>query len=713
LNNRQAQVPDAIQATIESEERLRLATEASGMFAWEIDLVNNTLKWGRNASQVIGCRQDQLTTDPSHAAFFAAPEERGRMMEIYEAALRAGDDFYTMEFRGTGGPDHAYWSVSGVLIRDEAGQPVRTVGATQNITRHRKVARALDLTRERLVAAEEASGALIYDWDVIENKVWRSAGLTRQFGWRADEIDETPQGWSNLRHPEDVDRFLTIDGLESGLADDRYAFEYRVRHKNGNYLWVLDAGRVERDKDGNIIRIAGATVDINSRKIAEIATSRQNILIELSFEPIFVWSLEKGIVDWNRGAELLYGFSKQDALGHAPHDLLQTKSPHSPARVLEILRNQQIWSGELEQRAKDGNVIVVESRLQAFANDGDMVILETNRDVTQRQRADRYTARLAAVTLASHDALFGITLDGFVQTWNPGAERIFGYSSDEIIGQHIRILADDSRYAEQQDLMRQAQFDKTVGPYEARRLRKDGSLVDVSVSIAPVKSANGSVLSLSVAVHDITDRKEWEARQKLMTRELVHRIKNSFAVLQGILRSTLRTAQTPQEFADAFSGRLQSLSAAQDVLTANDWRGAELGSLVHSQLSAYVDLNNGRVEITGPKLVLPAEFAAPFGLVFNELATNAMKYGALSVVTGSVIVFWRTVREMDVGVRVFLTWRERGGPLIKDPPGPRSFGSSLIERSLAGAKVESRYEPEGLVCTIEVLIPDSKYTADH
>ena len=350
---------------------------------------------------------------------------------------------------------------------------------------------------------------------------------------------------------------------------------------------------------------------------------------------------------------------------------------------------------------------MVESRHQAIDSDGEMVVLETNHDISQRKRAETYTARMAAVAVASHDALFGITVDGMVETWNPAAERLFGYAAHEIIGKNVTILADHSKHPEQRELIRMAHNGETVGPYDARRLRKDGSTIDVSVALAPVKAPDGTVLSLSVAIHDISDRMEWQARQRLMTRELAHRIKNSFAVLQGILRSTLRTSRNPQDFAEAFSGRLHSLAAAQDVLTANDWKGAELGTLAKHQLSAYVVDEDNRVEITGPEVNLPPEYAAPFGLLFNELATNALKYGALSVHEGHIQILWRTERNPDGSTSIFLTWRERGGPAIH-LQGPRGFGSTLIEKSLAGAKIENIFEPEGLTCKVQLTLKPLK-----
>lgn len=564
------------------------------------------------------------------------------------------------------------------------------------------IAERLRFTTERLFIAEEASGALIYDWDIISNNVWRSGGVTRILGWLPEEIGKKMEDWARLRHPDD-DKCLSLASLvNEGSPDDRYAVEYRVRHKLGHYVWVLDSGHAFRNLAGKTIRIAGAIVDISARKKSETSNFRQANLIELSFEPIFVWHSEKGIIEWNRGAEQLYGYSRDEALGQSSLKLLKTKTSLSPADLFSMLEVGSSRTVEFEHYAKDGGRIFVESRQQSFESDGEFLVLETNHNINHRKQTESYTARMAAVAVASHDALFGTTPDGVVETWNAAAERLFGYQASEMIGQHVSILAESTSHEEQLEWMSRAQNNDAVGPYDARRVRKDGTLIDVSVSLAPVKASDGTVTSLSVAIHDISDRKEWEARQRLMTRELAHRIKNSFAVLQGILRSTLRTARNPEEFAEAFSGRLQSLAAAQDVLIENNWKSAELGALARRQLAAYLLEDDNRIDITGPAVNLPAEYAAPLGLIFNELATNATKYGALSVPTGNVQLFWTMERIAQSKLKILLTWRERGGPPIATP-GPRGFGSTLIEKSLADAKVESLFEVEGLTCKIELI----------
>ena len=577
-----------------------------------------------------------------------------------------------------------------------------TPGSAESERRSRLAAEAaLGIVSERLEKAEEAAGALIYDWDIAAQKIWRSAGLTRILGWQPEEIAPTAEGWAEIQHPKDKVRLKTLKDPEFLQANDNYVMEYQLRHKDGYYVWVLDSGRVFRDESGTILRQAGVIIDISTRKKVADTLSRQTDLIELSFEPIFVWHPERGIVEWNRGAEQLYGFTRAEALGQHSHKLLRTIHPMQPEDLMALLNTVRSWTGELEHRAKNGRQVFVESRHQAIETDGDILILETNHDITERKRAEAETARMAAVASASQDALFGATLEGYFEAWNPAAEKLFGYTASEAIGQHISILAGPEGLQEQRDYLARARTGEAIEPYNARRMRKDGSFVDVSVALGPVKAPDGSVIAISVAMHDISERKEWEARQRLMTRELAHRVKNSFAVLQAILRSTLKTTSNPQDFAAKFSGRLHSLAAAQDVLTANDWRGAELGSLARHQLSAYIANEADRLLISGPEINLPAEYAAPFGLVFNELATNALKYGALSVPTGKIDLSWRVERNSETGSKLILNWRELGGPKIASP-GPRGFGSTLIERSLAGAKVERLFNVEGLTCTIEL-----------
>ncbi len=679
-------------------ERLQVATEAAAMFAWDLDIKTGKIGWADNAATIIGCSPEQVKESQTDANFFVHPGDKDRLETEFEGFLQKKSDRFEIDFRGIayrGKP--VFWRTAGRLVRDSKGDVERAVGVTQNVTHHVDAAAQLKLLDERLMTAEEGARALVYDWDVVKNQIWRSPSLTRILGWEQDEIGSDPASWQNLKHPDDAKTSARTNFSEQLDADDHYTIEYRIRHKDGTYRWMMDSGRALRDGNRNIIRYAGTTLDITARKNMEMSQQRMSNLIELSFEPIFVWQPERGIVEWNRGAEMLYGFSRSEVLGKQPQTLLKTKYPIPFGQLMDHLQDSLNWSGEIENFDKHGNVVIVESRHQVIQFDSDAMVLETNRDIRERKRADGQVARMAAVAAASHDALYGANLDGIIEAWNPAAVSLFGYEEHEAIGQNISILAHSQKHAEQQEFLARIGAGQSVRPVDTVRKAKDGRSLDVSMAMSPVKAKDGTVVAISVALHDIGERKEWDARQRMMNRELAHRVKNSFAVLQAILRSTLKSSPDPVKFAAAFSGRLHSMSAAHDVLTANDWRGAELGALLRHQLSPYV--NGQRIQLTGGTIILAPEHTAPLSLIFNELATNALNYGALSIPSGRITVSWELTSTEDGTPNIALTWTESGGPKIIAIQA-RSFGTTLIEKSLADATVKLDFRPDGLVCKL-------------
>jgi two-component system, chemotaxis family, CheB/CheR fusion protein len=225
----------------------------------------------------------------------------------------------------------------------------------------------------------------------------------------------------------------------------------------------------------------------------------------------------------------------------------------------------------------------------------------------------------------------------------------------------------------------------------------DGSRCQAEFAVTGVRDEAGRVMDVIAEGRDITERKRWEEHQALLTKELAHRVKNSMAVIQSIARQTLRDA--PKGFAEVFTGRIQSLAAAHDILLERGWLAANLKDLAKRQLAVV----QGRVRLEGPDVTLSPILATSLGLVLHELATNAAKYGALSVPKGVVEFNWEAAGD-DGQRRVLLTWKERGGPPVT-APDHESFGSALIKRSLPGATVERRFEPDGLMCTIDLPLP--------
>jgi PAS domain S-box-containing protein len=219
------------------------------------------------------------------------------------------------------------------------------------------------------------------------------------------------------------------------------------------------------------------------------------------------------------------------------------------------------------------------------------------------------------------------------------------------------------------------------------------------------RGPDGKAQRMVSIVTDVTDRKAAEDQIQFLMLEISHRSKNLLMVIQSIARRTARTAGSLEEFERRFERRLQGLAASHDVLVARNWQGAPLADLVRRQLAPLAGIQSSRVELAGPDVVVTAEAAQALGLAIHELATNAIKYGALSVPVGKVGVSWAMQGDAAAPRALLLNWIEQGGPPVAQPER-RGFGhvviGEMVERSLGG-KVAMEFAAEGLKWS--VMIP--------
>jgi two-component sensor histidine kinase len=197
-------------------------------------------------------------------------------------------------------------------------------------------------------------------------------------------------------------------------------------------------------------------------------------------------------------------------------------------------------------------------------------------------------------------------------------------------------------------------------------------------------------VSVVGTVHDITERKKHQEREHLLMREINHRAKNLLSVVDAIAHQT--AAKNPEDFIERFSERIQALSANQDLLVRNEWKGVEIDDLVHAQLAHFTDLIGSRITVQGPKLRLNPASVQAIGLALHELTTNAAKYGALSMDRGHVDICWGSD-----GDNLSMSWAEHDG--LVSPPKQRGFGTivmeAMAERSVGG-KIDIDYAPSGV-----------------
>jgi PAS domain S-box-containing protein len=311
---------------------------------------------------------------------------------------------------------------------------------------------------------------------------------------------------------------------------------------------------------------------------------------------------------------------------------------------------------------------------------------------------------LAAIVDSSDDAIVSKTLDGTITSWNPAAERLFGYTAEEVIGRPVSILAPPDRENEMPANLERVRRGEKVERYETVRRRKDGSLVEVSLTVSPIRDEAGRVVGASKIARDITARKQAEERQRLLIAELSHRIKNLFAVVQVLAERSASKATSAAECLEAFRGRLQALNVAHTALIAGDWNWASLASLVQTALEPYLS-EGDRIRLDVQDLPLNPEFAVTLASALNELATNAAKYGALASPAGRVTLTAR-IEAGESGDELRLVWQEDGGPAVA-PPALAGFGTTLLSQAIEyqhEGKVELDWRKEGLICRLTLPI---------
>jgi PAS domain S-box-containing protein len=308
------------------------------------------------------------------------------------------------------------------------------------------------------------------------------------------------------------------------------------------------------------------------------------------------------------------------------------------------------------------------------------------------------TQRIASLVESSDDAIIAKDLNGIIRSWNKGAERIFGYVAEEVIGKPITILMPLDRQDEEIVILERIRRGERVEHYETIRQRKHGSRVHISLTVSPIKDANGKIIGASKIARDITERKRSEEQIVILAREAEHRAKNVLATVQATVHLT--QSDTPDGLKHAIEGRIQALANVHRLFVESRWTGAEIHSLVKDELMGYSQDGEGHVQIEGPKVLLKPNVAQAIAVTLHELATNAAKYGGLSAPEGKVRVEWSPAADG----RLVLRWTETGGPPVK-PPTRQGFGTRVMESMIRGQlKGEMRldWRAEGLACEIAV-----------
>jgi PAS domain S-box-containing protein len=326
-------------------------------------------------------------------------------------------------------------------------------------------------------------------------------------------------------------------------------------------------------------------------------------------------------------------------------------------------------------------------------------------DISEREQtaAAKESERLARAILASaNEAVFVCDRAGRVTHLNAAATRIcaeapVGKKFDEVL---MLTFADASELMSGADIVTMATGGTPVQGLEAAVKTPTADFTDVLISAAPLVVSGERTQGCVVTLINLSQRKAAERRQTLLMGELDHRVKNTLAMVLAICARTASNERTIEDFQKSFSGRIQALAATHTLLSSASWENLQIKDVLSVELAPYTTLSGGRITMEGLDIPVDSKTAVSLGLVFHELTTNAVKYGALSVANGKLTVRPEGLSEDG---SLIIEWRERDGPLVT-PPTNSGFGQTLISRSLGstagGTKLE--FNPDGVVCRISI-----------
>jgi PAS domain S-box-containing protein len=607
-------------------------------------------------------------------------------------------------------PDAAAPSgVGGVLI------------ALTEVTRRVRAEQALRASEERYqLALRAASGVGTWDWDIVADKIYadpRYAVLHNVDPERAAAGAPLSE-YNKALHPDDMARLIKSGRTHLKTTAD-FDEEYRLIQADGSVRWVQTRGRVERDARGWAVRHRGVMVDITDRKRIEHAleAAEADIRIAVDAAGLGRWDHypQTGDRYWDKRSRQIYGLA--DGSTENPMDaFLRLVHPEDLPSLLDVLRIAMTPGGDNTinreyriQRDNDGAVRWIETFGQAFFDNGVCVrFVGVVSDVTERKEA--------VADQLLREATMALALDaGNVGTWDYDIRKrqlrwsergydMFGMAAGAEVGldDFYAAMHPDDREATRTALL--AAMDPSLRAdidVEYRTIGRDDAKERwVSAKGRGFFDDGGKPTRVVGATVDITERKRAELHLRLLVNELNHRVKNSLATIQAIAAQTFHAARSLPQAQEAFSARIVALAEAHDLLTRENWEGADLLDL----LGRLEDLHGGpgRFTTEGGSVRLSPRMALSLSMALHELATNAVKYGALSAQTGHVRIAW-TVVQGGAHPRLVLTWTEVGGPPVS-PPSRRGFGSRLIERGLAAelsGEAHIDFRPDGVVCRIE------------
>lgn len=429
-------------------------------------------------------------------------------------------------------------------------------------------------------------------------------------------------------------------------------------------------------------------------------------IVASSLDAIVSKDLDGRVQSWNSSAERIFGWAATDMIGNSIRTLIPADRQHEEDDILgRIRRGEIVPKFETLRQHRDGRLVPVAITVSPILDEGGRIVgaskIANDISETVAMRERLYQSELEFRTLADNISQLAWMADreGSIFWYNKRWFDFTGTSLQEMQGWGWRAVHHPDHVDRVVEKI-SCCFANGEAWEDVFPLRgADGEYRWFLSRAEPIRADDGSISRWFGTNTDVTKQREDEQRIEMLMGEVSHRAKNMMAVIQAIVS---RTAD--KHFAEGFTVRLQALAANQDLLVRRNWTGAPIGALISSQLASVADLIGSRIHLVGDMdLVLLPAAAETIGLAIHELATNALKYGAISSDAGEIGVSWVVVEDGSEGPRLRISWVETGGPPVT-PPSRRGFGTMMFEHSpriALSATVTTDYLSEGFRWTAD------------
>ncbi|MBD2014039.1 PAS domain S-box protein [Microcoleus sp. FACHB-53] len=565
----------------ENAERLKTALAAARMGLWNWDMVTGAITWSPEHEQLFGLAVG--TFDGRYETFDAClhPDDREGLNQAITQALE-NHSAYQHEYRVVWADGSIHWLEGrGQAFYNEAGQPIRMTGTIMDIDTHQQAEAALKQAKAELeTRVAQRTAELTQANAQLQAQLLHRQQIESALKQSAQEIqdlyDNAPCGYHSLDHEG---RFIRINNTElQWLGYDRDEIigkkftdlllpeslpifqanfpqfkqqgwienlEFHLICQDGSSLPVCLSATALKDISGNFIMSRSIIFNISERKRTEVALKTSQVrfagIVEIAKDAIISVDANQRITLFNQGAEAIFGYTSEEILGQpldlllperfvTPHRRYMSGFAHSDGKARRMGERSEIFG-----LRKDGSEFPAEASISRLNLGNETLFTAILRDISDYKQAEATLSQLAAIVESSEDAIISKSLDGTITSWNASAQKLYGYTPGEAIGRSISLLLPADKLDEEAQFLERLQQGEHIQHYETVRKRKDGTVVDISLTVSPIKDATGKIIGASKIARDITQQRAIAKMKSEFISIVSHELRTPLTAIRGSL----------------------------------------------------------------------------------------------------------------------------------------------------------------------------------